>query len=88
MTKKFLTFAILTSVAFLNSLQVSIASDWNLFKSKRDHLFIVGSSTISPLMAAVSEEFARNQDLKKSPIKTPMVESTGTRNGFRTFAVV
>ena len=85
MIKKFLAFAILTSAAFLTSLQVSVASEWNFFKSKRDHLLIVGSSTISPLMAAVSEEFARNQDLKKSPIKTPVVESTGTRNGFRIF---
>lgn len=85
MTKKFLAFAILTSAAFLTSLQVSTASEWNFFKSKRDHLLIVGSSTISPLMAAVSEEFARNQNLKKSPVKTPIVESTGTRNGFRIF---
>ena len=36
-------------------------------------------------MAAVSEEFSRNQNLKKIPTQIPVVESDGTRDGFRLF---
>ncbi len=52
---------------------------------KRSYIYLVGSSTISPLMAAVSEEFSRVQNVNKTPIQTPVVESSGTRNGFKFF---
>ncbi len=53
--------------------------------SKERPLHIVGSSTISPFLTAVSEEFARVQNLKNLKTPTPFVESTGTTNGFRIF---
>lgn len=53
----------------------------------RPHIYVVGSSTISPLMAAVSEEFSRVQSLKGTPVKTPLVESSGTRAGINFFCL-
>ncbi len=53
--------------------------------AKRSYIYMVGSSTISPLMGAVSQEFSRLQSLKKSPITTPLVESSGTTGGFKFF---
>lgn len=64
------------------------AFDFDFFKSQnsRKYIYIVGSSTISPLMASVSEEFARTKNLNnKSFFPTPLVESTGTSEGFRIF---
>lgn len=54
-------------------------------KEKRSYLYVTGSSTISPLMASVSEEFSRTQNLNGIETKTPHVESIGTRNGFISF---
>ncbi len=51
----------------------------------RSYIHIVGSSTISPLMASVSEEFARNHAAKGLIIETPVVESTGTIEGIKIF---
>ncbi len=51
----------------------------------KPYIYLVGSSTVSPFMAAVSEEFSRSQNLKNSTITTPLVESTGTTEGFRLF---
>ncbi|MBU6140535.1 MAG: substrate-binding domain-containing protein [Proteobacteria bacterium] len=73
MLKKFLS----TTFLFLLATQNCSAKD--------RPLHIVGSSTISPFMAAVSEEFSRSQDLKNLRTKTPLVESTGSSNGFKTF---
>lgn len=83
----------LTSI-FLISLTLAIpaqgfAFDFKLFKPKqtenRSYIYLVGSSTISPFMTAVSEEFSRSRYLKNIPTKTPHVESAGTRNGFISF---
>lgn len=52
---------------------------------KRPYIQIVGSSTISPLIAAVSEEFANKESHKNLQISTPLVESTGTGGGFKLF---
>ena len=46
----------------------------------RDHIKIVGSSTVYPYAQAVSEEFA-----KKSGKKAPVLESTGTGGGMKIF---
>jgi phosphate transport system substrate-binding protein len=61
------------------------AFDWGFQKNKRDYIHLVGSSTISPLMAAVSEEFSRGKALNNTPIQTPIVESTGSVAGFDFF---
>ena len=46
----------------------------------RDHIKIVGSSTVYPYAQAVSEEFS-----KKSGKKAPVLESTGTGGGMKIF---
>ena len=46
----------------------------------RDHIKIVGSSTVFPYTQAVAEEFA-----KKTGKKPPVVESTGTGGGMKIF---
>lgn len=46
----------------------------------RDHIKIVGSSTVFPYTQAVAEEFA-----KKTGNKPPVVESTGTGGGMKIF---
>lgn len=54
----------------------------------RNYIYIVGSSTISPLMATISEEFSRMQNInddKNILFPTPIVESTGTGQGFKRF---
>jgi phosphate transport system substrate-binding protein len=64
----------------------ALAFDWPMSKSKnRNYILVVGSSTISPFLTAVSEEFGREQSLKKIVTITPVVESTGTGSGFKMF---
>jgi len=46
----------------------------------RDHIKIVGSSTVYPYAQAVSEEFAQ-----KSGMKAPVLESTGSGGGMKIF---
>jgi len=46
----------------------------------RDHIMIVGSSTVYPYAQAVAEEFA-----KKLRTKAPVLESTGTGGGLKIF---
>lgn len=46
----------------------------------RDQIRIVGSSTVFPFSTAVAEQFG-----KKSGLKTPVVESTGTGGGMKLF---
>lgn len=84
MVKKF----IFTAAAIFLILQAGNSyANWNLFKSdeRRTYIYIVGSSTISPFMSAISEEFSRAQNLKNILTATPVVESTGTHNGFKLF---
>ena len=53
----------------------------NLFKSSsRSYIQIVGSSTVYPFVATISETFGKN-----TKFKTPIVESTGTGGGFKLF---
>jgi phosphate transport system substrate-binding protein len=77
--------AIFTAIFSFSSLHSSFAFDFGFSAKKRDYIHLVGSSTLSPLMASVSEEFSRNQALKNSPIQTPIVESTGSVAGFKLF---
>jgi phosphate transport system substrate-binding protein len=69
------------------SLNKSFAFDLSAFFKiqKRSYIYVVGSSTVSPLMTAVSEEFSRDQSLNNKVIITPVVEANGTAEGFRLF---
>ncbi|NBV06688.1 MAG: phosphate ABC transporter substrate-binding protein [Proteobacteria bacterium] len=53
--------------------------------TKRNHISMVGSSTVYPFAATIAEEFGRNSKIKDSQFKTPIVESTGTGGGFKLF---
>ncbi len=46
----------------------------------RDHIMIVGSSTVYPFATVVAENFG-----KKTRFKTPKIESTGSGGGFKLF---
>lgn len=53
----------------------------NFFKTKeRQHIHMVGSSTVYPFAATIAETFGRD-----SEFKTPVVEATGTGGGFKLF---
>ena len=77
----------LVSLAFFIPVKNSFSFNFafNSENEKRSHLYIVGSSTISPFMTSISEEFSRSQNLSNITTKTPHVESAGTRNGFISF---
>jgi phosphate transport system substrate-binding protein len=47
---------------------------------KRNHLQIVGSSTLYPFTSVIAETFGRDTEFR-----TPIVESTGTGGGFKLF---
>ena len=54
----------------------------------RDYIYITGSSTVSPLSASISEEFARLKNMDNysgEMFPTPVVESIGTGAGFQSF---
>ncbi|MBP7709814.1 MAG: substrate-binding domain-containing protein [Rickettsiales bacterium] len=62
------------------------AFNWQVCLPKgRNHIQVVGSSTISPFLTAISEEFSREQNSKNIATITPVVESTGTGSGFKMF---
>lgn len=65
----------------------SFAFSWKINSEiqQRPYLYLVGSSTVSPFMASISEEFSREQNLKNISTETPVVESSGTREGFKLF---
>ena len=50
------------------------------FAAGRDHIEIVGSSTVYPFATVVAETFG-----KKTKFKTPKIESTGSGGGFKLF---
>ncbi len=60
------------------------AFDWPSSDEERA-IKIVGSSTVSPFMSAISEEFARVQNLSGTKTPTPIVESIGSTKGFNVF---
>ena len=49
-------------------------------QSARDHIYVVGSSTVYPFSTVAAERFGRG-----SEFKTPKVESTGTGGGLKMF---
>ncbi|MGH8496910.1 MAG: PstS family phosphate ABC transporter substrate-binding protein [Gammaproteobacteria bacterium] len=58
----------------------TIAAGSALAQGARDHINIVGSSTVWPFTTVVAEQFGRT-----TQFKTPKVESTGTGGGFKAF---
>ena len=52
----------------------------NSFAAGRDHIEIVGSSTVYPFSTVVAETFG-----KKTKFKTPKIESTGSGGGLKLF---
>jgi phosphate transport system substrate-binding protein len=87
MIRQIYNFFLIAFLVFFAALQSSFAFDWgfNSKQEKRTYLYIVGSSTISPFMATISSEFSREQNLKNHSTEMPVVESTGTREGFKFF---
>lgn len=80
-SKLFTAFLALT----LSFIPLKNGFSFSFGKEKRSYLYITGSSTISPLMTSISEEFSRTQNLHGVETKTPHVESIGTKNGFIAF---
>lgn len=76
----------IVSAIFFTFVSNAFAS-WDFFAKKRDYIYLVGSSTISPLMAAVAEEFSRSKAASGAPIQTPIVESSGSVAGFKAFCL-
>lgn len=77
-------FLLVTSALALFSSSQCLAADWSFF-NKRKEINVVGSSTVSTFMSAISEEFARSQNERGIKTSTPLVESTGSSNGFEMF---
>ena len=61
---------------FITAVAVMISSQ----AIARDQIKIVGSSTVYPYTTVVAERFG-----KQGKFKTPVVESTGTGGGFKSF---
>lgn len=84
---RFLSVVFILAVAC----QAAFASDsasssiFSFKSSSRNHINIVGSSTVYPFTAAIAEEFGRVAKVKNSNARTPIVESTGTGGGFKLF---
>ena len=70
-----LLFFLLSNFAFGSNISKSFFEP-----KKRQHIQIVGSSTVYPFVASIAETFGRETNYK-----TPIVESTGTGGGFKLF---
>lgn len=77
-----LRFLSLTTLVFFSFSSISFSAEaFSFFKvTQRNHIHIVGSSTVYPFTSVIAEEFGRN-----SAFKTPIVEATGTGGGFKLF---
>ena len=66
---------------FIIAAQSSAGSpNFKLNQNQRKYISVVGSSTVYPFMAIIAETFGRD-----TKFKTPIIESTGTGGGFKTF---
>ncbi|CAN5339919.1 PstS family phosphate ABC transporter substrate-binding protein [soil metagenome] len=72
--------AILTASAVLTSCTDPEGSGTDRAPGARDHINIVGSSTVYPFTTVVAEQFGRT-----TGFETPKVEHTGTGGGFKLF---
>jgi len=69
----------MNKIAFIITAALA-ASTSNSFAAGRDHIEVVGSSTVYPFSTVVAETFG-----KKTKFKTPKIESTGSGGGFKLF---
>ena len=69
----------MNKIAFIITAALT-ASTSNSFAAGRDHIEVVGSSTVYPFSTVVAETFG-----KKTKFKTPKIESTGSGGGFKLF---
>ena len=69
-----------TSLAFFIFFVSCSAQAISFKTSERNHIQIVGSSTVYPFTAVIAETFGR-----ETKFKTPIVEATGTGGGFKLF---
>lgn len=67
---------ITTAALFATAMGVAMTSQ----AASRDHISVVGSSTVYPFSTTVAERFGRSTNFK-----APKVESTGTGGGFKLF---
>ena len=65
---------------FFVKMTLSMLALWPSLSFARDHIVVVGSSTVFPLTAAAAEHFGREK-----PFRTPIVEANGTGGGFKMF---
>jgi phosphate transport system substrate-binding protein len=70
-----LTLVIATALTATTTL-----TNTNTFAAGREHIEVVGSSTVYPFSTVVAETFG-----KKTKFKTPKIESTGSGGGFKLF---
>jgi len=82
MTKKIIT---ILALSLLSQTNQAFAAKKICLKGEKAFIHLVGSSTISPLMAAVAEDFSRIESEKGFTITTPVINSTGTKTGFKLF---
>lgn len=80
MTTNITPLPYLTSIAKTSLLLSLVAVSSTAFAAGRDHIEIVGSSTVYPFATVVAETFG-----KKTKFKTPKVESTGSGGGLKLF---
>ncbi len=74
-----LRFLVFISLLLPSSVYGSSFGDF--FKpKKREHIHMVGSSTVYPFSAVIAETFGRD-----TKFRTPVVEATGTGGGFKLF---
>jgi phosphate transport system substrate-binding protein len=66
--------------ALLAALSPMVAHSFSFKAGERNHISMVGSSTVYPFAAVIAENFGR-----ESEFRTPVVESTGTGGGFKLF---
>ena len=91
MKNKITKTLIILNLAIFCLLQTQNCFAFNLFgnsKNNRNYIYITGSSTISPLMATISEEFSRIKNINAKQnilFPTPVVKSSGTGDGFIEF---
>ena len=62
------------------TITATLLSTSSAFSAGRDHIEIVGSSTVYPFATVVAETFGN-----KTKFKTPKIESTGSGGGFKLF---
>jgi phosphate transport system substrate-binding protein len=85
MNRKLINLITVTFLATIFAVKSGNAFSFFSEEKNRSYIYIVGSSTVSTFAAAISEEYNRSQSVKNILVDTPVVESTGTGEGFKFF---